>query len=375
MNLNARGKVIRRRGERGVALIIMSVGLSSLLLAVGLGIDISHSYMVKTELQHAADSAALAGASALNSSAAGVRAAATRAVVVMNKCEFNHANVTVPTANVTFGVNQDDANYMSQASAEASASNVRFVRVKTSPAPVKIYFASVVLGQHVNITATATAGQSVPLNVICGYIPVSVIDYGVPIVPGQVYTFRAAPSSGPSPGNYQILAVAANGGRPVEFGLATGVGGCATANAWYACDTSTGEKAGPVRKGVNCRFDDYSGSQLNPVDHPPDTNVKNNITYAQYRDNTSTQAPTHTGVAGRRLVIIPIIKLAEYDAGHNLVKFNRFGVFFIRSKVGNGSGGDLEAEYIQDRITVSQGDYDPNGGSSNALIVMPVLYK
>jgi hypothetical protein len=64
-----------------------------------------------------------------------------------------------------------------------------------------------------------------------------------------------------------------------------------------------------VRKGINSRFDDYSGSQLNPVDHPPDTNVKNNITYAQYRDNTSFQSPTHTGVAGRRLVIIPIIKL------------------------------------------------------------------
>ena len=375
MNLNARGKVIRRRGERGVALIIMSVGLSSLLLAVGLGIDVSHSYMVKTELQHAADSAALAGASALNSSAAGVRAAATRAVVVMNKCEFNHSNVTVPASSVTFGVNQDDVNYMSQASAEGSAANIRFVRVTTSPAPVKVYFAAVVLGGTVNITATATAGQSVPLNVICGYMPVSVIDYDVPIVPGQVYTFRAAPSSGPSPGNYQILSSAGNGGRPVEFGLATGVGGCATANAWYTTDTSTGEKAGPVRKGINSRFDDYQGSQLNPVDHPPDTNVKNNITYAQYRDNTSFQSPTHTGVAGRRLVIIPIIKLAEYDAGHNLVKFNRFGIFFLRSKVGNGAGGDVEAEYIQDRVTVSQGDYDPNGGSSNALIVIPVLYK
>ena len=161
----------------------------------------------------------------------------------------------------------------------------------------------------------------------------------------------------------------------MEFGLATGVGGCATANAWYTTDTSTGEKAGPVRKGINSRFDDYQGSQLNPVDHPPDTNVKNNITYAQYRDNTSFQSPTHTGVAGRRLVIIPIIKAAEYDAGHNLVKFNRFGIFFLRSKVGNGAGGDIEAEYIQDRVTVSQGDYDPNGGSSNALIVIPVLYK
>jgi Flp pilus assembly protein TadG len=375
MNLNTKGKVIRRRGERGIALVIMSIGLSAMLLAVGLGIDISHFYMVKTELQHAADGAALAGASALNSSAAGVRAGASRAAVVMNKCEFNHADVTVPTANVTFGINQDDSNYMSQASAEASASNVRFVRVTTSPAPVKVYFASFVLGGTMNITATATAGQSVPLNVFCGYLPISVIDYDVPIMPGNVYTFRAPPSGGPAPGNYNILAVAANGGKAVEFGLAVGVGGCAKADTWYAEDTATGEKAGPMRKGINCRFDDYQGSQLNPIDHPPDTNVKNNITYAQYRDGLSVQAPTHTGVAGRRLVIIPIIKLAEYDQGHNLVKFNRFGIFFLRSKVPLGTGGDLVAEYIQDRVTVSQGDYDPNAGGSNALIVMPVLYK
>jgi len=366
---------MKRRGERGTSLVIVTVGMTCMLLAVGLGIDISHSYMVKTELQHAADAAALAGASALNSSAAGVRAAVARTGVVMNKCEFNHESVTVPNANVSFAVNQDDANFMNQASAEANAATIRFVRVTTAPAPVTVYLASFVVGGTMNITATATAGQSVPLNVICGFLPVSVIDYSVPIIPGQVYTFRAAPSSGPSAGNYQILAVAAQGGKPVEFGLATGVGGCATANQVYALDTATGEKAGPVRKGVNARFDDYQGSQLNPTDHPPDTNVKNSITYAQYRDSLSTQAPTHPGVAGRRIVIIPIIKLSEYDAGHNTVKFNRFGVFFLRSKAGSGSGGDLEAEYIQDRITVSQGDYDPNGGAGNALIVIPVLYK
>jgi uncharacterized membrane protein len=50
-----------------VALVIVTVGMSCMLLAVGLGIDISHSYMIRTELQHAADAAALAGASALNS--------------------------------------------------------------------------------------------------------------------------------------------------------------------------------------------------------------------------------------------------------------------------------------------------------------------
>jgi len=366
---------MRRRGERGVALVIVTVGMSCMLLAVGLGIDISHSYMIRTELQHAADAAALAGASALNSSAAGVRAAVSRAIVSMNKCEFNQQPVTVPTANVTFGLNLDDANFMSQASAEANAANIRFIRIKTAPAPVSIYLARLVIGGTMNITATSTAGQSLPLNVICGYLPVSVIDYNQPIVPGGVYIFRAAPSSGVSGGDYQILAAASNGGQSIEFGLAAGVNGCAKANQTYALDTATGEKAGPVRKGLNARFDDYQGSQLSPTDDPPDTNVKNNITYIQYRDSLSTQAPTHPGVPGRRIVIIPIIKIADFDLVNHTVKFNRFGVFFLRSKVGNGTGGDLEAEYITDRITVGQGDYDPNGGAGNAGIVIPVLYQ
>lgn len=368
----------RRNGtERGVTLVISTLGMLCALLAVGLCIDISHFYMVKTELQHAADAAALAGAASLNSSAAGIDTAVARALVTMNKAEFGKANATVTAANVTFGINLEDPNYLSKASAQATASNIRFVRVTTDPAPVKVYFAAMILGTSVNITATATAGQSVPLNVICGFIPVSVIDYDNPIVPGQTYTFRAQSGgkNSVSPGNYQILAIAGNGGKDVRVGLAAGVNMCAHQGDWYAVDTSTGQTAGPVRAGINTRFGEYSTSQVNPTDHPPDTNVANNITYAQYRDSAVTQAPVYTGVAGRRIVLIPIIKKSEYDQGHDQVRFNRFGVFFLRSKVASGNGGDLVAEYIQDRITVSQGDYDPNGGTGNALIAVPVLYK
>jgi Flp pilus assembly protein TadG len=347
------------------------------MLAVGLCIDISHFYLVKTELQHAADAAALSAAATLNSSAAGIRKAAEYARVTMNKTEFGKANVTFSASSISFAVNVDDGAYMNQASAEANASNIRFVRVRTDPAPVKIYFAATILGTSVDLTATATAGQSVPLNVICGFLPVSVIDYDNPIVPGQTYTFRSQ-SGGKnsiSPGNYQILSAAGRGGKNVRVGLASGVDMCGHLGEWYSVDTSSGQTAGPVRDGINTRFGEYSTSQVNPTDHPPDTNVANNITYAQYRDQTITQAPPYPGIAGRRVVIIPIIKKNEYDQGNDQVRFNRFGVFFLRSKVGGGNGGDLVAEYIEDRITVSQGGYDPNGGTGNAQIAVPVLYN
>lgn len=367
-------KATNRDGERGSILATATLGMLSLLLAVGLGVDISRLYLAKTELQNSADAAALAGASGLNGSSSGITKAADRAVETMNNYEFNKTGVMIPRSNVLFAVNLDGP-YMSEGDAAASAKNIRFVQVSTPSAPIGVTFAGSILGDKRNLSATATAGLSVPINVFCNFIPLSVIDYDIPMMPGNTYTIRGGTGSSPSPGNYQILAVAGPGGSNVEFGIGGGVDACAEAGATYAVDTKTGITAGKVRTGINSRFDDYGGSQLDPTTYPPDTNVRENITYAQYRDGTSTQSPTHTGVPGRRIVIIPIVKLSEYDQGKNTVKFNRFGVFFLKNKVDNGNGGDIQAEYINDIVIAGKGGYDPAGGAANSLLAIPVLYK
>jgi Flp pilus assembly protein TadG len=363
-----------REGERGSVLATATLGMLSLLLAVGLGVDISRLYLAKTELQNAADSAALAGASGLNGASSGITKAADLAVQTMNNYQFNKTGVAIPRSNVMFAVNLDGP-YMSEGDAAASAKNIRFVQVSTPTAPISITFSGSILGNSRNMSATATAGLSVPINIFCNFIPVSVIDYDVPMMPGNTYTIRGGTGSSPSPGNYQILAVAGPGGSDVEFGIGGGVDACAGPGDTYAVDTKTGITAGKVRTGINSRFDDYGGSQLDPTTYPPDTNIKENITYAQYRDGTATQSPTHTGVPGRRLVIIPIVKLSEYDQGRNTVKFNRFGVFFLKNKVSNGNGGDIQAEYVNDIVISGKGGYDPNGGAANNLMAIPVLYK
>jgi Flp pilus assembly protein TadG len=363
-----------RKGERGSILAMSALGMLSVLLAVGLGVDISKFYLAKAELQNAADAAALAGVSGLNSSAAGITDATNRAVQVMNKYDFNYQDVSFPRANVLFAVNLDGP-FMSESSAQVSPKNIRFVQVTTSQSPVGVSFAVTVLGSSRNMTATATAGYSVPINVFCNWLPVSVIDYDVPMQPGQTYTIRGGSGSMVSPGNYQILAVAGSGGKDVRVGLASGVDMCAEVGATYDVDTKTGVTAGAVRQGVNTRFDDYQTSQVDPLTMPPDTNIKENITYAQYRNGSPSQSPSHTGIPGRRVVIIPIIKYAEYDQGRNTVKFNRFGQFFLQTKVGSGSGGDIQAEYINDIVVAGKGGYDPNGGPANNLMATPVLYK
>src|SRR5262249_23090607 len=154
--------------------------------------------------------------------AAGITEATNRAVKNMNNYDFNKSGVAFPRANVLFAVNLDGP-YMSEGSAMASPTNIRFVKVTTPDSPVGISFAAAVLGRSKNLSATATAGFSVPLNQFCNWLPVSVIDYGVPMSPGNTYSFRTQSGQFISPGDYQILAVAGSGGQDVRTGLASGV--------------------------------------------------------------------------------------------------------------------------------------------------------
>ena len=369
------GQAGSRKQERGSILATSAIGMLAILLAVGLGVDISRFYLVKAELQNGADAAALAAVSVLNSAPAGIDAAVQQATVkTSNKYNFAHTGITITSVEFSTTL---EGTYMgaSAAKSPATVANIRYVRVTTAPSPVAVSFAGAVLGKSKNLTATAVAGYSVGLSDICNFLPVMVIDYGTPIVAPNTYTFRAQSGSFVSPGNYQILALAGSGGADARVGLAAGVDACAGPGAEYAIDTKTGVTAGAVRQGVNTRFDEYQTSQVNPKDHPPDTNIKEGITYDQYKAGAAanTKAPTHTGFPNRRVVYIPIVKESEFDPGRNVVRFNRIGQFFLQTKVGSGSGGDLVAEYIDD-ITVGVGSVGSGGGGS-PLTVTPVLYK
>lgn len=381
-----------RKDQQGSVMILSTIAMLAVLLAVGLGIDISHFYLAKTELQNAADAAALAAASAINSNQSGITEGTRRALVAMNKYEFNKDSVQFTSGNVVWAADLDGP-YLNVTAASASdtvAKTMRFVKVTTEDSPVGISFASVVLGNNKNMSATATAGLSIPLNTFCGFIPVSVLidDDLTKLIPGTVYTIRAGSGSTVSPGDYQILAVAGPGGVDVGFGIGAGVDACAKPGDTYVTDCKPGLTAGKVRTGLNSRFDDYGGSQLDPTLEPPDTNIKEGITWDDYSanfgcgrtgapacDSRYFTAPSHPGVDMRRVVLIPLVKVSEFDQGRCEVKFSRFGAFFLRTKASNGSGGDLLAEYIEDRVAIGKGTYDPNGGVGDPLLAVPVLYR
>lgn len=58
-------RMVRRGGNRGIAVVYIALLLIALLAVVGLAIDIGYMYVAKTQLQNAADAAAHAGASKL----------------------------------------------------------------------------------------------------------------------------------------------------------------------------------------------------------------------------------------------------------------------------------------------------------------------
>lgn len=366
------------RGERGSVLALSAVGMVVFLAAVGLCVDVSHFYVVNAELQNAADAAALAGASALNAQPSGIAKAVVRATdELKNNYEFNHKVADIDADNVTFAVNLDGP-YMSAGAADdaGTAENIRFIKVVVPPKAVGVFFAQLALKtSSIDMSREATAGMSMPPNVFCDWIPLTVIeDDANPLLRGNTYTLRAAPQNSVSSGNYQILAVNGRGGQDVREDIARGINQCAGPGDTFTKDTKPGVSAGAVRQGLNTRFDDYAAG-MDASEFPPDTNVKENITYDQFDDSGYQQSPRHTGVPNRRMVLVPIVKKSEFDNGRDTVKFDRFALFFLQTKVSNGNGGDFQAEYVGTRYAYGAGAYAPGGGPVSPELTMPVIYK
>jgi hypothetical protein len=370
MNKRSVEQVGKRDRERGSILATSAIGMLSILLAVGLGIDISRLYLTKAELQNAADAAALAGVSGLNGAGPGITEATNRAVAAMNKYSFNKTSVNFPRGNVLFAVNLNGP-YIGEGAAAASPVNIRFVKVTTPASPVGISFAAMILGSSKNLTAEATAGKSVSINTLCPWLPAFVFDPENTITAGGTYTFRLGPGDHLSPGNYQLLAPIESGGSGDRQGMANGVDWCIQIG--QRIQTKPGVTAGAVRQGIDTRFDRYSGG-LSPSLSPPDENVAEGINYQQYKNKSPFKAPSNPGFRDRRIVFIPIAKEAP-GGGRDWIEVTKFGVFFLQNSVGGGSGGELKAEYITDTAFAGSSYYIPGGGPGMDLLAVPVLYK
>ena len=288
---------IQRIGQdRGAIIIFVALGLVVLIGMAGLAIDLGHAYVNKSQLQNVADASALAGASALNGTAAGIIEAEARAtdagsLKLLNKTEFNKTTVAIDPGYVRY-LTSLNGTPMTRGVAESNAAAVRFVRVEipADAQPTTVFLAKVVPGipSVMNFGAVAVAGQE-PLTEVCqGLDPFSPARLDSPslehpvcpcpdptgnfgYVKGEVYTMRLSPGSkeancsvyglpGGVTGNYGIADPAGLGPNPPDFErtlLGIGYSRC-TPIGDNALPTNPGVMAVPILKSMNLRFEQDS---------------------------------------------------------------------------------------------------------------------
>jgi Flp pilus assembly protein TadG len=129
--------------ETGAIIVMTALFLVFLLAMVGLAFDIGQAYINKSQLQNVADASALAGASALDSTAAGIIEAEHRATDVDsfldNRIAFNTQAVPIIQTEVTYSVSLNGP-WMDRAGAELSAPAIRFVRTELLNRPSPVFF-------------------------------------------------------------------------------------------------------------------------------------------------------------------------------------------------------------------------------------------
>jgi Flp pilus assembly protein TadG len=327
-------RVSNRKGERGNVLAYTVMSAFFLFLAVGLGVDLSHLYLAKTELQNAADAAALAGASALKDAVPDrIVNADARATQILNANKYNFNNRTFTAAPTTEYAKNLNGSYEKPIDMDATEkAQARFIRVTTPRVPINTFFAIPILGFSTGLTATATAGLSVPGNVNACPAPLSAVacnpasttcnlcDPSDPLYPnctsskywgvcpgsnpnapqptqvngpddpdgngfcdpkkefckGCTYNIRAGAQGGqgPAPGTFLALSCAGVGANAVREALA-GLNDCpCQVDGNDSVETQTGELSGAIRQGLNVRFDQYGAGGLQySTQIPPDTNI------------------------------------------------------------------------------------------------------
>ena len=96
----------RRGDERGAVVVMMAFALVLLVAMLGMVLDIGHLYIVKTELQNAADACVLSAAQELSVIDGTVLSRATdagRAAGAANRVDFQSKPVAIQDSDITFG--------------------------------------------------------------------------------------------------------------------------------------------------------------------------------------------------------------------------------------------------------------------------------
>ena len=335
----------------------------------GMAFDLGRAYNRKAELQGAADVIALAAASALDGTAAGIDRALTQAaqVAYWRPLAYNTLGVTWSSAALKFAASGDSApsDWIDAATATLNPEKVFFVRVDTAaldPAhgSVENFFLPVLSSSFATtkVSATAVAGRDslnvLPLaicansNTAASSLPSGeLVEFG--FRRGITYNLMNLNPGGRSPENFLINPYALPGT------VGTTMSDRLDLVAPFVC---TGTVAIPTLRGgditvernfpigslyvhLNSRFGQYA-SPCDPSTAPPDPNVTSfdldHVTWMKYRPDGLSATPLAAPD--------PLLTVAEKPAGATRTAYGPLWTYARAVKYASYvANGGVEPEY------------------------------
>jgi hypothetical protein len=370
-------------------MVLVAVALLALIGIAGLAIDTAHVMLNKSRLQSALDAAALAAAKVLDQTTSTTQAStAASSVFTLNLAQYPELRSAVGSGLTLTTQYSSTLNPFN-----AGTTPALFVRASITGFPTTMSLASVLGITSINVTGSAVAGPSPPLQQVCNIVPVlmcGTAGAGAPLYgysSNQVVALNQVPGSGGGlgPGNYNLLALNGNGAATLRTNFAGDYGSCASVGS--AVTTEPGVAAGPVAQGWNTRFNQYQGP-VSPAQYPPDvinsaahqTALTGDTPTGIYQGGTLISGPNGVGGAGagalsfnwaaynallpsgpydtqplpngtgafqRRVVAAPIGDCSTAVNGKGSVNVLGFGCLFLLQAVSQGGHQVLYAQVLK----------------------------
>jgi hypothetical protein len=399
-----------RQSQRGVALILVAIGLVVMLGIAGLALDASHALTNKTRLQNTTDAAALAAAKEYDQAAD---------IVLANAAALS-----------IFGINADGAgNQELNAAYDAGEINILiqwsdsldpftskgigpYVRVIATGYNLDATLSAVLGIDDIGISASAVAGPSPTINRACNVAPLVACAndpddsdmFG--FTQNKLEVLKASSggssSSALGPGNFQLIRMECGSGKDcVRDNLAGAYNSCISSGT--TVDTEPGNGVGPSYQGLNTRFDIFAGPMKGTEDqYPPDVITEQTYPALSYDADTDTivqdgaaasaatlsfgwdqyaarisssnlNNPPPRGVYERRVLTLPIARCDGTCSGQCELDVVGFGCYFLLQEVvQQGTEANIFGQFIESCTANGTGGPDPGSGPGLYLIQ---LYK
>jgi len=329
----------QQKPDAGIAVIWVAVFLLVSLWFVSLAIDMGKLMAAKTELQAAADAAALAGVASVDLETGAViqdsaRVHASYTASLNGAYEGTQTPVIIdPFADVSFPM----------------ANRVRVItrREAATGNPVLTHFAQTLGIPSLSINADATAEVHLigePCEHIAPFAPQDVPPTGFVSDCSTSYVLKGGSGAGSS-GNYQLLDLPTcnesdftGGGAAAVYQYTRYGYECCLSIGEDFVPTSPGVKFGPFMKALQERFD-------------ADKDTKQGICYADYTGD------------GSRIFITPIIESFDVN-GKKLVHIVKFAAFFLQYRPSGGPSAPITGQFVK---YVVPGNAGPNPPSDSMI--------